>query len=41
MVLEENLKQGLYRLLTVDTEVVLPVETLIRVLVTSTDVLHS
>ncbi len=41
MVLEENLKLGDFRLLTVDIQAVLPIETLVRIIVTSSDVLHS
>lgn len=41
MVLEEDLNVGEFRLLEVDNRVVLPTHTHIRVLVTSTDVLHS
>jgi hypothetical protein len=41
MVLEENLKKGEFRLLTVDLQTILPIQTLIRVIVTSSDVLHS
>jgi cytochrome c oxidase subunit 2 len=41
MVLEEDLNPGEFRLLEVDNRVVLPTHTHIRVLVTSTDVLHS
>lgn len=41
MVLEEDLNIGEFRLLEVDNRVVLPTHTHIRVLVTSTDVLHS
>jgi heme/copper-type cytochrome/quinol oxidase subunit 2 len=41
MVLEENLEFGQFRLLTVDIQAVLPVKTLIRTIVTSSDVLHS
>jgi len=38
---DEALKQGKKRLLDVDNPVVLPVDTTIRILVTSTDVIHS
>lgn len=38
---EENLQEGQPRLLTTDTEVVLPVDTDIRLLTTATDVIHS
>jgi cytochrome c oxidase subunit 2 len=41
MVLEEDLNIGEFRLLEVDNRVVLPTHTHIRILVTSTDVLHS
>jgi heme/copper-type cytochrome/quinol oxidase subunit 2 len=41
MILEENLKRGEFRLLTVDMQAVLPIDTLVRVVVTSSDVLHS
>ena len=41
MILEEDLAIGEFRLLEVDHRVVLPTHTHIRVLVTSTDVLHS
>ena len=41
MILEEDLNIGEFRLLEVDNRVVLPTHTHIRVLVTSTDVLHS
>jgi cytochrome c oxidase subunit 2 len=41
MILEEDLNIGEFRLLEVDNRVVLPTYTHIRVLVTSTDVLHS
>jgi len=41
MVLEEDLPVGGLRLLEVDNPLVLPINTQIRVLVTSTDVLHS
>jgi heme/copper-type cytochrome/quinol oxidase subunit 2 len=41
MILEEDLNIGEFRLLEVDHRVVLPTHTHIRVLVTSTDVLHS
>lgn len=38
---EERLKPGELRLLTVDNKVVLPIDTNIRILVTSADVIHS
>lgn len=38
---EDDLKEGQPRLLTVDNEVVLPVDTDIRLLVTASDVIHS
>jgi len=41
MILEEDLVIGTIRLLEVDNRLILPIETSIRVLVTSTDVLHS
>jgi heme/copper-type cytochrome/quinol oxidase subunit 2 len=41
MVLEEDLKEGALRLLDVDKPLVLPINIKIRLLVTSTDVLHS
>jgi len=41
MVLEEDLESGSLRLLEVDQRLVLPIQTNIRILVTSTDVLHS
>lgn len=41
MILEEDLNIGEFRLLEVDNRVVLPTHTHIRILVTSTDVLHS
>jgi len=41
MVLEENLKFGQFRLLTVDVQALVPAETLVRAIVTSSDVLHS
>jgi len=41
MVDEEDLEEGQTRLLTVDEEVVLPVDTDIRVLLTSDDVIHN
>lgn len=41
MVPDEELQPGQPRLLTTDTEVVLPVDTNIRLLVTASDVLHS
>lgn len=41
MIAEDDLDQGLLRLLEVDNRVVLPVNTHIRVLVTAADVLHS
>jgi cytochrome c oxidase subunit 2 len=40
MITEDNLKLGQLRLLEVDNEVMLPILTHIRVLITSTDVLH-
>jgi len=41
MLLEEDLPKGFFRLLEVDNQVVLPVKTHIRLLVTASDVLHS
>jgi cytochrome c oxidase subunit 2 len=41
MKLEEDLTLGAIRLLEVDNRLILPIETSIRVLITSTDVLHS
>ena len=41
MILEEDLNIGEFRLLEVDHRVVLPTHTHVRILVTSTDVLHS
>jgi len=41
LVADKDLKQGQPRLLAVDNELVLPAETTVRVLVTSTDVMHS
>ena len=41
MLKEEDLKEGDYRLLAVDNEVVLPVDTVIRLQATSADVIHS
>lgn len=41
MITDEDLQQGQVRLLEVDNPVVLPVKTHVRVLVTSSDVLHS
>jgi heme/copper-type cytochrome/quinol oxidase subunit 2 len=41
MVLEEDLHIGQFRLLEVDKRVVLPTHTHIRLIITSTDVLHS
>jgi heme/copper-type cytochrome/quinol oxidase subunit 2 len=41
MVLEEDLSSGQFRLLSVDMQVVLPIKTHIRALITSSDVLHS
>ena len=41
MVLEENLGLGRFRLLEVDAQAVLPIQTHIRALITSNDVLHS
>jgi len=41
MIAEENLEPGHFRLLEVDHRVVLPMNTHVRVLITSADVLHS
>ena len=41
MVADEDLQEGQHRLLSTDTEVVLPVDTNIRLLTTASDVLHS
>jgi cytochrome c oxidase subunit 2 len=41
IVAEKDLKAGQPRLLTVDNELVLPAETTVRILVNSTDVMHS
>lgn len=41
MIEEKDLKPGMHRLLEVDNRVIVPVDTTVRVLVTSTDVLHS
>jgi heme/copper-type cytochrome/quinol oxidase subunit 2 len=41
MISEDDLKEGQLRLLEVDNPVYLPVNTHIRLLVTSEDVLHS
>ena len=41
MILEEDLALGSIRLLEVDNRLLLPIETSIRILITSTDVLHS
>jgi len=41
MVAEEDLKEGAYRLLEVDNRVVLPIQVPIRLIITSTDVIHS
>ncbi len=41
MVEEKDLKPGMYRLLEVDNRVIVPVDTTVRILVTSSDVLHS
>lgn len=41
MILEEDLSLGSIRLLEVDNRLILPIETSIRILITSTDVLHS
>jgi len=40
MILEEDLAFGTLRLLEVDNRLILPIETSIRLLITSTDVLH-
>jgi len=41
MIAEEDLVKGTYRLLEVDNRVILPTKTSIRLLITSSDVLHS
>jgi len=41
MITEDDLTIGALRLLEVDNRVILPVETSIRLLITSSDVLHS
>jgi heme/copper-type cytochrome/quinol oxidase subunit 2 len=41
MVVEDNLVMGQLRLLEVDNRLALPVETNLRILITSSDVLHS
>lgn len=41
MIEDKDLKPGMHRLLEVDNRVVVPVDTTVRVLVTSSDVLHS
>lgn len=41
MIPEDELKQGQLRLLEVDNPVYLPIDTHIRVLITSEDVIHS
>jgi heme/copper-type cytochrome/quinol oxidase subunit 2 len=41
MILEEDLAFGSLRLLEVDKRLALPIETSIRILISSTDVLHS
>jgi len=41
MVQEDDLKTGQFRLLEVDNELVLPIFTNIRFIITATDVLHS
>lgn len=41
MVEEKDLKPGMHRLLEVDNRVIVPVDTTVRILVTSSDVLHS
>jgi len=41
MLLEEDLIEGTFRLLEVDNRLYLPIQTSIRVLISSTDVLHS
>ena len=41
MISEEDLPKGFFRLLEVDNQVILPVKTHIRMLVTASDVLHS
>ena len=41
MIEEEDLKQGQQRLLAVDNEVVVPVNKVVKVLITANDVLHA
>lgn len=41
MLAEEDLELGFFRLLEVDSEVVVPVDTHIRFIITANDVLHS
>jgi heme/copper-type cytochrome/quinol oxidase subunit 2 len=41
MVADDDLATGAFRLLEVDNRIVLPVNTHVRVLITSADVLHS
>jgi heme/copper-type cytochrome/quinol oxidase subunit 2 len=41
MLTDEDLKEGMHRLLEVDNRLVLPVGVPIRFLITSTDVLHA
>ncbi|MBN9542686.1 MAG: cytochrome c oxidase subunit II [Alphaproteobacteria bacterium] len=41
MIKDEDLKEGQKRLLEVDNQVVLPVDTVVKILVTSADVIHS
>ena len=41
MIKEENLKENQPRLLTVDNEVVVPVNKVVKVLITANDVLHA
>jgi heme/copper-type cytochrome/quinol oxidase subunit 2 len=41
MLVESDLLQGQIRLLEVDNRLVLPIETNLRILITSSDVLHS
>jgi len=41
MLLEEDLILGTFRLLEVDNRLYLPIQTNIRILISSTDVLHS
>jgi len=41
MILEEDLALGSLRMLEVDNRLALPIETSIRILISSTDVLHS